>query len=113
VPEFVQEAFVSSGLSITGTGSLQPVSDVRLAPTSQTSNSSTQTATAAATAPPLNPRLHIDASLGLVVLQFLDTSGNVTQSIPSAKQIAAYRQEAEQPHLPGSTSDTETISVSS
>lgn len=38
-----------------------------------------------------NPRLHLDAPLGIVVLEFRDSGGDVANTIPSPRQIAAYR----------------------
>ena len=38
-------------------------------------------------APAVNPSLHIDPALSIVVLQFFNAHGVVTQSIPSQKQI--------------------------
>ena len=40
--------------------------------------------------PPVNPGFHLDPALNIVVLQFFDAKGNVTQSIPSQKQLDAY-----------------------
>jgi hypothetical protein len=55
--------------------------------------SATTAATVAtsSTAPPLNPGLHLDLALNVVVLQFFDAKGNVTQTIPSQKQLEAYQ----------------------
>ena len=50
--------------------------------------------TSTPTAPPLNPSLHLDPALNLVVLQFFNAKGDVVQSIPSQKQLEAYRLEA-------------------
>ena len=51
--------------------------------------------------PLLNPRLHLDLALNLVVLQFFDDQGEVTSSIPSAKQLKAYTaQQGEPPAAP-------------
>jgi hypothetical protein len=41
--------------------------------------------------PTLNPALCIDAALGVVVMQFYDDRGDVTASIPTARQLQAYR----------------------
>ncbi len=41
--------------------------------------------------PLINPSLHLDVALNLVVLQFLDDKGDVTDSIPTAKQLKAYQ----------------------
>ena len=50
-------------------------------------------APAAAPSPPGagNPSAHFDPSVGLVVLEFHDTAGAVSHSIPSAEQLRAYR----------------------
>ena len=52
-------------------------------------------------APPFpNPSLRIDGALGLVVLEFHDSSGRVASSIPSARQLDAYRRSAGQAASP-------------
>jgi hypothetical protein len=38
-----------------------------------------------------NPRLRLDGSLGMVVIEFRDAAGDVANTIPSPRQIAAYR----------------------
>ena len=38
-----------------------------------------------------NPRLRLDGSLGMVVIEFRDTVGDVANTIPSPRAIAAYR----------------------
>lgn len=38
-----------------------------------------------------NPRLRLDSSLGMVVIEFRDTVGDVSNTIPSERAIAAYR----------------------
>lgn len=38
-----------------------------------------------------NPRLRLDGSLGMVVLEFRGTGGEVANTIPSPRAIAAYR----------------------
>jgi len=38
-----------------------------------------------------NPSYVLDLGLGLVVLQYHDPTGNVTSSIPSERQLQAYR----------------------
>jgi hypothetical protein len=35
--------------------------------------------------------LHLDAALGLVVIEFLGKSGAITSSIPTQQQLQAYR----------------------
>ncbi len=49
------------------------------------------TVAAASKRPLVNPSLHLDLALNLVVLQFVDDNGDVTNSFPSAKQLKAYR----------------------
>jgi hypothetical protein len=44
---------------------------------------------------PVNPDFHLDLALNIVVLQFFDSKGDVTQSIPSQKQLDAYRAEGD------------------
>lgn len=49
-------------------------------------------ATSSASASPyVNPTLRLDAELGLVVMEFRDDSGALTSTIPSERQIEAYR----------------------
>jgi len=38
-----------------------------------------------------NPIYKFDPTVGLVVMQFLDSTGDVTNTIPSARQLGAYR----------------------
>lgn len=48
--------------------------------------------TPVAPAPPApNPVLRLDPALGLVVMEFRDGAGNVTTSVPTLRQIEAYR----------------------
>ncbi len=50
-------------------------------------------AAAASKRPLVNPSLHLDLALNLVVLQFIDNNGNVTTQIPSQKQLKAYQEQ--------------------
>jgi len=43
--------------------------------------------------PNLNPGFRLDPALNLAVLQFFDEKGDVTQTIPSQKQLQAYQQD--------------------
>jgi hypothetical protein len=38
-----------------------------------------------------NPALRLDPGLGLVVLQFRDTQGEVVATLPTERELAAYR----------------------
>jgi hypothetical protein len=75
---------------------VQPVAAVR----SASDLSDEVQASAIAPAPPQpvatplptpNPILRLDPELGMVVIEFHDTSGAVTTSIPSQYQLAAYQ----------------------
>ena len=46
---------------------------------------------AASKRPLVNPSLHLDLALNLVVLRFIDDKGDVTNTIPTASQIKAYK----------------------
>ncbi len=46
---------------------------------------------AAPTLPVRNPSLRLAPELGLVVIEFRDSGGQVTQSIPSERELDAYR----------------------
>jgi hypothetical protein len=52
---------------------------------------------AAMAQPYVNPNLHLDPALGLVVIEFRDESGRLTSTIPSQRQIEAYRAHAQAP----------------
>jgi hypothetical protein len=41
-----------------------------------------------------NPALRMDPELGLVVLEFRDARGEVSASIPTSRELDAYRQAA-------------------
>jgi hypothetical protein len=38
-----------------------------------------------------NPRLRLDSGLGVVVIEFLDAQGDVRTSLPTEREMAAYR----------------------
>lgn len=38
-----------------------------------------------------NPRLRLEGGLGMVVIEFLDSAGEVQNSLPTEREIAAYR----------------------
>lgn len=40
---------------------------------------------------PANPRMRIDRDLGMVVIEFRDASGRVNVSLPSPRELEAYR----------------------
>jgi len=46
---------------------------------------------AAVASPIANPSFHLDAALGLVVIEFRNDSGAVTNTIPSQRQLAEYQ----------------------
>jgi hypothetical protein len=51
----------------------------------------------------INPTVHMDPTLGLVVIEFRDETGRITSSIPSQRQLEAYRMHQQEPpnHKPG------------
>ena len=51
---------------------------------------------AASKAPLLNPDPVIDASLGIVVLKYFSSNGDLTSTTPSPRQLAAYQIAANQ-----------------
>ena len=61
-----------------------------------------------------NPSLRIDPTLGIVIIEFHDQPGKVSSTIPTARQIDAYRQTSGQtvktatPPLTATASGTET-----
>jgi hypothetical protein len=55
---------------------------------------------AAAAQPYVNPSLRLDPALGLVVIEFRDEAGELTSTIPSQRQIEAYRVHARTPSAP-------------
>lgn len=60
-------------------------------------------AAAAPSVPMLNPRMRIDTELNLVVLEFRDDAGELRSSIPTPREIDAYRlaaQAGEEPSPP-------------
>jgi hypothetical protein len=50
-----------------------------------------QVEAAPAPSPITNPSLRLDPALGLVVIQFRNDAGAVTESIPSERQLQAYQ----------------------
>ena len=48
-----------------------------------------------------NPSLRLDPALGLVVIEFHDRSGAISSSIPSPRQIEAYRMHQQTPPSQG------------
>ncbi len=47
--------------------------------------------------PPLSPALRVDAALNLLVVEIRDRGGEVVHSMPSPRQLDAYRSGAEDP----------------
>ncbi|WP_176849423.1 hypothetical protein [Belnapia rosea] len=43
-----------------------------------------------------NPSMRIDPSLGIVVMEFRDRSGSVAATLPTERELAAYRSAAHQ-----------------
>jgi hypothetical protein len=74
-------------------------------PLSGSGDSTAPTRNAAATSVPaakpvplfVNPSFQYDSTVGLVVIDFHNTTGRVTNSIPSQHQLDAYRSHRESP----------------
>ena len=61
-----------------------------------------------------NPTLRLDPTLGLVVIEFHNSAGGLTQSIPGQRQLDAYRTALQlnteaAPGLPVHPSETRTV----
>ena len=86
---------VSSDVTVTSVGARPTIvaAPNPIATTATAADKSTETA--ASKRPLINPSLHVDLALNLVVLEFVDDKGDVTNSIPSAKQLKAYQDQAE------------------
>jgi hypothetical protein len=81
-----------------------PVATPDRARPSQPATSATFAATAPGPPPP-SPTLRFDASLGILVIEFHNDAGQVANSIPTQRQLEAYRTRAEfgpQPVQPAS-----------
>ena len=87
---------MASDLSITQAVPVAPVARAQ-SPTPAASPASAASTAAqssrSSASPQLNPGLHLDLALNLVVLQFFNAKGDVIQSIPSQKQLEAYQQD--------------------
>ncbi len=78
--------FLDSGV---GSGA---AAQTRAEPTLRRAASAGSTTASASVSPLLpNPRLTVDAGLNRVVLEFFNSAGVLTNSIPSQKQLEAYR----------------------
>uniref|UniRef100_UPI0038CD446F hypothetical protein n=1 Tax=Neoroseomonas rubea TaxID=2748666 RepID=UPI0038CD446F len=68
-----------------------PIEPARLQP--REAGDALETPAAPAVVSPVtpNPRLRLDGSLGMVVIEFRDQAGSVANSIPSPRVIEAYR----------------------
>jgi hypothetical protein len=90
------EKNVASDLAITAATASASVQKLRGPPAATAASSSGSTSQVndltSQSPPPVNPGLHVDLALNVVVLQFFDAQGQVTQSIPSTKQLQAYQQ---------------------
>jgi hypothetical protein len=97
--------------SVSGNFAIAPVTSVQAAQPSRgvtvpAPAASAPSLTGASGPPPVNPGLHLDPALNIVVLQFYDSKGDVTQSIPSQKQLQAYQQDSGQPPTASAWQDT-------
>ena len=84
---------------IRDTASLPPASPASR-PTPQAARPPPAEAAPRPAVPMLNPRMRIDTELALVVLEFRDEAGELSHSLPSPREIDAYRQAAQEPRPP-------------
>lgn len=54
-----------------------------------------------------SPSLRIDPALGIVVMEFRDGSGQVAATLPTERELAAYRNAARSGQAPGPSPDSE------
>jgi hypothetical protein len=87
----MSDGLVISGVA--GTGGLSS-SDALFSRTALTplASPSAPTAKAATALPFPDPKMAIDPSLGISVLEYLSSSGAIVSSIPSQQQLQSYRQ---------------------
>jgi hypothetical protein len=84
-------------ISIQGLMPISSSGDTTTEPKGEASVSHPVPTPGAARQPYVNPSLRLDAALGLVVIEFRDDSGTITSSIPSQRQLEAYRQHEQAP----------------
>ena len=68
--------------------------------------------------PPPSPTLRFDAAAGILVIEFHNDAGEITNSIPTSRQLQAYRSQSEfgpspapPPTQPAANGDTATASL--
>ncbi len=85
---------MSNGISPLGlVGSAMPAEAAAPRLPAAAAGSVSATGSAAAQGPyTTNPSSYIDPALGIVVIEFRAATGKVTSTIPTSRQIAAYRQ---------------------
>lgn len=84
-------------LSIQGVTPIGPAGDTTTEQKSDARTFSPAPPQTMAPQPFVNPSLRLDAALGLVVIEFRDDGGAITSSIPSQRQLEAYRAHAQPP----------------
>src|ERR1700733_1805968 len=82
--------FMPSDVSVKAVGSVPSASENPAGPQSEKFTPPAQ-APPAPTPLVANPSLRFDAASGLVVIEFHDQAGDVTTSIPTVRQLEAYR----------------------
>jgi hypothetical protein len=89
------ELSIQAGLPVSGSG-------ISAAPTR--SSAPTTASTAKPVALFVNPSFRFDPTVGIEVIQFHDATGTVSNTIPSARQLQAYRTHQQTP--PGEQTPT-------
>ena len=91
-------------ISIKAVAAVSGANDISAEPHTTSPRVPGQVLAAPGAGPIPNPQLRLDPALGLVVIEFRDDAGTVTTSIPSQRQLEAYRMwEQGRARLPGST----------
>jgi hypothetical protein len=70
-----------------------PINPVRVAPmpSARPTSPAPQPVAPQATPPPPNPSLRIEPALGVVILEVRDAEGEVVRSVPTERELRAYR----------------------
>ena len=91
-------------ISIKAVAAVSGANDISAEPHTTSPRVPGQVLAAPGAGPIPNPQLRLDPALGLVVIEFRDDAGTVTTSIPSQRQLEAYRMwEQGRARLAGST----------
>jgi hypothetical protein len=86
-----------SDLSVKTVGPVLGASENAAGPKAELFTPPSQTAATAPAVLVANPTLRFDVASGLVVIEFHDAAGDVTTSVPTLRQLEAYRIHSQSP----------------